>query len=342
MTRPLADPTSEPSAGQQWPGVSVVMPVLDEERHLETAVRRVLAQEYVGPLEVVLAVAPSKDGTAAVAARLTAEDPRVRTVDNASGRTASGLNAAIAATTHPVVVRVDGHSVLPRGYIRRAVEVLQQTAADNVGGIMDPRGVTPFEQAVARAMSSRLGIGGARFHVGGEPGPAETVYLGVFRRQVLERLGGFDERFTRAQDWELNHRIRAAGGTVWFSPDLRVSYRPRSSPRALARQFYRTGQWRREVLRRYPDTASPRYLAAPLTVVLVTVGSALGLVAAAGGPRWAVVGLVAPLGYGALFAGGSVVAGQGLPARARAWLPLVLSTMHLSWGLGFLRGAGGG
>jgi len=317
------------------------MPVLDEERHLESAVRRVLAQEYPGPLEVVLAVAPSRDRTVAVAARLAAEDPRVRTVANASGRTPAGLNAAIAATTHPVVVRVDGHSVLPRGYVRRAVEVLRQTGADNVGGIMDPRGETPFEQAVARAMSSRLGIGGARFHVGGEPGPAETVYLGVFRRQVLERLGGYDERFTRAQDWELNHRIRAAGGTVWFSPDLRVSYRPRSSPRALARQFYRTGQWRREVVRRYPDTASPRYVAAPLTVVLVTVGSALGLVAAAGGPRWAVVGAAAPLGYCALVAGGSVVAGHGLPARARAWLPLVLSTMHLSWGLGFLRGAEG-
>ena len=214
--------------------MSVVVPVLNEERHLEAAVTNVLEQDYPGALDVVLAVGPSRDRTADVAARLARRDARVHVVDNPTGRTPAGLNAAIKASTGDVVVRVDAHSELSPGYVRRAVELLEQTGADNVGGLMLAQGRTPFEKAVARAMGSRLGIGGARFHVGGEEGEAETVYLGVFRRTTLDRLGGFDEHFHRAQDWELNHRIRLAGGTIWFSPELWVTYRPRSSWKALA------------------------------------------------------------------------------------------------------------
>src|SRR5947208_11407924 len=104
-----------------------------------------------------------------------------------------------------------------------------RTGADNVGGLMWAEGQTPFEQAVARAMTSRFGVGNAPFHVGGEEGPADTVYLGVFRRTALDRVGGYNEDFVRAQDWEMNYRIRATGGTVYFSPQLSVSYRLRSS-----------------------------------------------------------------------------------------------------------------
>ena len=120
------------------------------------------------------------------------------------------------------MVRVDGHALFPADYVRTAVEVLTETGADNVGGIMAAEGTTPFEQAVARAMTSRLGVGSARFHTGGEAGPADTVYLGVFRRSALERVGGYDESFLRAQDWEMNLRIRRSGGLVWFTPRLRV------------------------------------------------------------------------------------------------------------------------
>ena len=194
------DATGAVAAGQRWPTVSVVIPVLNEERHLEAAVTNVLDQEYPGSMEIVLAVGPSRDRTAAVAASLAARDPRVHLVDNPTGRTPAGLNAAIKVSTGEVVVRVDAHSELSPGYVRLAVEVLERTGADNVGGLMLAQGRTPFEKAVARGMSSRLGIGGARFHVGGGEGEAESVYLGVFRRTTLERLGGFDEHFHRAQD----------------------------------------------------------------------------------------------------------------------------------------------
>ena len=187
------------------------MPVCNEEQHLADAVEGVLTQAYPGPIEVILAVAPSRDRTAEIAAKLAAADPRVRIVANPSGRTPAGLNAALAAAHYDVIARVDGHGVLSPGYLRIAVETLERTGAANVGGIMAAVGQTPLQEAVARAMRSPLGVGGAAFHVGGPEGPADTVYLGVFRRDWLERVGGYDERFVRAQDWELNHRIRRAG-----------------------------------------------------------------------------------------------------------------------------------
>jgi hypothetical protein len=313
-----------------WPGVAVVMPILNESRHLRGAVGAVLAQDYPGPMEVVLAVGPSADDTAEIAAELAKADARVRVVPNPTGLTPCGLNAAIAASTHEVVVRVDGHAILPPDYVRIAVEVLESSGADNVGGVMAAEGVTPFEQAVARAMRSWFGIGGARFHLGGEDGPVETVYLGVFRRETLARVGGFDEKLRRAQDWELNHRIRKAGGVIWFTPRMQVTYRPRPDLRSLATQFYKTGQWRRAVVRRHTGTStSPRYLAPPAAVLGVVSGTVL----AALGVRRA---LVLPVGYAAAVLAGSALTGKDLPPEARRALPAVYATMHMAWGAGFL------
>jgi hypothetical protein len=315
-------------AALTWPPVSVVIPVLNEAKHLHESVQRILDQDYPGELEIVLALGPSKDATDSVAAGLRARDPRVRSVRNPTGRTPAGLNAAIRASRHPVVVRVDGHGLLAPGYIRTAVRLLEETGAANVGGLMAAEGVTGFQKAVAAAMTSVFGVGGARFHTGGEAGPAETVYLGVFRREALERLGGYDESFLRAQDWELNHRIRSSGGLVWFTPDLSVTYRPRSSLVALGRQYFHYGRWRRVVMRQHPGTANARYLAPPVTVVACVAG-----LAAAPVTVWA---LVVPAGYGAGIVAASLVIGRGLPLRSRLVLPAVLGTMHWSWGIGFL------
>ena len=327
---PVPDGAAVPPADDAgWPGVSVVVPVLDEEHHLRAAVSTVLGQDYAGPVEVVLALGPSRDRTDEIAAELAAADPRVRLVPNPTGATGAGLNRAVAAARYDVVVRLDGHALVPDDYLRIAVETLRRTGADNVGGVMSAEGVTDFQRAVAAAMTSPIGVGQASFHVGGEEGPALTVYLGAFRREVLERLGGYDETFLRAQDWELNHRIRESGGVVWFTPRLTVSYRPRSDLRALARQYRDYGRWRRVVMREHEGTASLRYLAPPAAVVAVTAGTVLGL-------TWWRPALLAPAGYAAAVLAGSAVVGRGLPARSRAWLPVVLATMHGAWGVGFL------
>ncbi|MEU1804241.1 glycosyltransferase family 2 protein [Streptomyces sp. NPDC019937] len=314
---------------RQLPAVSVIMPVLNEERHLRNAVRHILEQEYDGEMEVVIAVGPSADRTEEIAAELAAEDPRVNTVPNPTGRTPAALNAAIKASRHPVVVRVDGHGMLSPNYIATAVRLLEETGAQNVGGIMHAEGENDWERAVAAAMTSKIGVGNAAFHTGGEAAPADTVYLGVFRREALEQQGGYNEEFIRAQDWELNFRIREAGGLVWFSPELKVSYRPRPNVRELAKQYRNYGRWRHVVARFHQGSINLRYLAPPAAVVAIAAGAVVG----AAVTPW---GFLVPGGYLAAIVAGSVPAGKGLPAGARVRIPLALATMHMSWGWGFL------
>lgn len=341
MDSPVDRAAPSAASDQDWPAVDVVVPVMNEAPHLASSVEHILNSSYPGETTLVLALGPSVDGTDAVARRLVAQHPSIQLVSNPSGSTPAALNAALAATSNPIVVRVDAHGFVPDTYIQDAVETLLETGAANVGGVMAAEGKTPFEKAVACAMSSRIGIGSAPFHVGGHAGPAESVYLGVFRRDALERLGGFDEHFSRAQDWELNFRLRQAGEVVWFDPRLRVGYRPRSSYRQLAKQFNGSGRWRREVIARYPATASLRYVAAPLAVVGSAVGLVVGVTGLVLGSVPASAALLIPAGYAVVVVGGGLAAGRGLPWSTRRHLPGVVACMHASWGLGFLQGRSG-
>lgn len=320
-----------PDAAPVWPSVSVVIPLRDSAATLQRCLDAVLGQDYPGRLDVVLAVGPSSDTTGNIARAAAAADARVRVVSNPSGKTPAALNAGIAASDSEVVARVDGHAVVPPGYLRRAVTTLLETAADNVGGVQAAEGETPFEKAVAAAMTSKFGVGNASFHYGGEPGPTDTVYLGVFRRAALDRVGGFDETLIRNQDYELNWRIRDTGGVVWFDPELAVRYRPRSSLRSLARQYFEYGAWKREVLRRHPRSARARQLVAPAAVLANGAAVALAVVDR---PRW----LAVPGVYATAAVTAAVVAGRGRGAGVTARLPLVFTAMHHAWGVGFLLG----
>jgi succinoglycan biosynthesis protein ExoA len=339
---PQADHFS-PGESAVLPAVSVVMPVRDEERHLADSVACVLEQEYPGGFELVLAVGPSRDRTEAIARELAAADSRIIVVPNPSGQIASAMNAAVKTARYPIITRIDGHALLPDGYLRTAVQTLLETGAADVGGVMAAEGVTPFQQAVAWAMTSPAGMGAAANHTGGQAGPVDTVYLGVYRRQAIEQVGGYDESMLIAEDWELNHRIKAAGHLIWFTPELRVTYRPRASLRALAKQHFRYGRWRRVVARRYPETVNPRYLAAPVATALNAAGLVVGLVgvvgAAAGSGGFVPYlgfGLVVPLTYAAGVTAVAVVLAGDLPAGVRVRVPAVLAAMHMSWGAGFL------
>ena len=318
---------SEQTSRGQAPGVSVVLPILNEEPYLKAGIRAILAQEYSGPLEVILALGPSKDHTNEIARALATEDRRVLLVENPTGRTAAALNRAIAASQYAIICRIDGHAQISSTYIASAVGVMGQTNAVNVGGIMAASGVGPFERAVATAMRSPLGVGAARFHIGGKPGPADTVYLGVFSKEALLAVGGYDERFTRAQDWELNFRLRQAGGTIWFDPDLIVTYRPRPNLSALAKQYFEYGRWRRAVSRSHKGTINFRYLAPPVTVAITALSILLG----------ALVHPIFFLPAGLYLLGnllGSLIIGKDL--KEKIALPAILATMHFSWGVGFI------
>ena len=314
------------------------MAVRDDAAYLPETLSNVLSQDYPGTLELVVALGPSRDDTHHVATALAEADARVRLVENPAGTTASGLNAALARARHGIVVRVDARGRLDPGYIRHAVEILEETGADNVGGVFAARGETPLEQAIARAMTTWLGIGSnrGRFDATGTAGPVDTVYLGVFRRAVLDRLGGYDESFVRGEDWELNYRIRRSGGTVWYDPRLRVGYRPRATVTALVEQFYSNGRWRRAICRRHPGTCGARYLAAPLTMMVCLVAILTAAAGALAGITALSAALALPTGYVLLVTTGAMVVSRDLPWRARLWLPLVVSMIHFAWAIGFL------
>lgn len=313
------------------PTVSIIMPIRNEAASIDASLDSALRQDYDGPLEVVVAVAPSDDDTRSVVEARAGGDERIRVVDNPAGHAAGGLNAAISAARGSILVRCDGHAVLAPDYVRTAVGLLAETGAANVGGVQAATGDGWWQRATALAMTSPLGVGNARFHYGSSAGAVDTVYLGVFDRKAVEAVGGFDETLLRNQDYELNHRLRRAGYVVWFDPRLRVEYRPRATPGALWRQYFDYGTWKRRMLQASPDALKARQLAPPLLVI----GLAASVATLAAGRA---LGWVIPAAYGAFLVVGSL--GELLRRRRpeAVLLPAVLAIMHLAWGVGFLFG----
>ena len=308
--------------------VSVIIPARGAEDLLADCLAQVLPQLH-GDDEVI--VAAGDERTAAAARVLAADERRLRVVENPLGTTPAALNAAIGAARHAVIVRVDAQARIPTGYRDRVVELLATTGAVNVGGrqVATAReGARGIARAIAVAMNTRLGHGGAAYRSGAQGGPVDTVYLGAFRADALQLVGGYDGRFTTNQDAELNERLRRAGGTVWLDPDLAVDYLPRTGLRALARQFRGYGRGRAMTAALHRGSLRRRQLAAPLLVV--------GLLGALVLVPWTSVPLALWVGgYGSLLLLGSVLEG---PAARRS-LPgvvVALAVMHLAWGYGFL------
>ena len=309
------------------PSVSVILPILNEESDLENCITAILQQDYDGELEVILALGPSKDSTDLIAQKIAAKDKRVKLVKNPTGLTAAGLNLAIKASSFEIICRIDGHAEISKTYIKSAVSIMKETGAVNVGGIMFADSDQGLQRTVAQAMRSKLGVGPSKFHTGGGAGESETVYLGTFKKSAILAAGGFDERFIRAQDWELNHRIRKQGGLIWFDPRLVVTYRPRKTLSKLARQYFQYGRWRRVITRTHSNTSSLRYLAPPFAFVVNLFSLILGIFIS---PL-----LLIPLSIYVitLVIGGFMI---GIKIADKLLMPLVLATMHMSWGLGFI------
>lgn len=323
--------------------VSYVMPVLNEAGYLEAAIASIVGQDHPGEFEIVLAVGPSTDGTADIVQRLAKADPRIRIVENAGMDIPIGLNLAIAASRHPIIVRVDAHTELAPGYTSRAVETLERTGASSLGGVMIATGRPGLQAAVARAYNSRFGLGGGAYH--GEQateGPAESAYMGVMKADALREIGGFDESLRRGEDWELNYRLREAGHIVWLDPKLRVSYWPRDTLTKLRRQFFATGVWRGELVRRLGASNPLRFFAPPILLISIVLSALILPFHLAGLLRgWFLVIVVCALYLGPiLYLGLLIIAAVTTPGSFadRLRLMVVLAVMHLSWGAGFLVG----
>ncbi|MDG2029340.1 MAG: glycosyltransferase family 2 protein [Acidimicrobiales bacterium] len=314
------------------PAVDVIVPALNAAGTLDACLDAILEQDYPGSINVTVAVGPGRDATWEIAASLAEADPRITVIANPTGRTPVGLNLATAVGVCDIVARVDAQSVLPPRYLRQAVATLRRTGAANVGGIQRPVGDDGLQRVIAVGMCSPFGAGPARFRSDGYEGPTDTVYLGVFRREALESVGGFDETLDRNQDFELNYRLRAAGEQVWLDPALMVTYRPRATFSQLASQYFQYGAWKRHVLRRNPRSLKPRQTVAPLLVIGLII-SAVELL------RGRARGYALPVAY----AGSALLVARDsrpdLPRKSDRYLLMaVFATMHVSWGCGFLFG----
>ncbi len=331
--------TSGPKPALQAPkrttSATVVVPCRNEVGHIETCLRSVLAfEEPPGGFEVIVADGMSDDGTREVVSRVSAEDSRVRLIDNPQQTTSAGLNAAIREADSEVIVRVDAHTEYAPDYLVECLKVLRETGADNVGGPALTKATSYVQRAIAAAFHSRFAIGDAVFHQPGYEGPADTVPYGCYYRSQLLELGLFDDSLVRNQDDELNLRLLHAGGRIWQSPRIRSWYKPRSSLSALFRQYWQYGYWKIRVMQKHHGPPSLRHVI-PGTGLLVML--VLGLLAAF--VPVALQGLLLLLA-GYLLA---LLAACLLIAWHAGWsllpvLPLVILCYHVSYGLGNMAG----
>lgn len=318
------------------PLITIIMPVRNEAGFIARSLGAVLAQDYPAQqMEIIVADGLSTDGTRDIIRRLQKQHPNLRLIDNPGRIVPTGLNAAIAQARGEIIVRVDGHCEIAPDYVRRCVAHLQSNGVDGVGGPIETIGQTPAANTIALAMSSSFGVGGSAFRTtNGQTMLADTVAFPAYSRTVLEKTGPFDEELVRNQDDEYNYRLRKMGGKILLAADVRSKYYSRSSFRSLWRQYFQYGYWKVRVLQKHPQQMQPRQFAPP---AFVSALLGLGLPAL----RFRLARWLLALVVG-LYAAAALVASVGTARRA-GWqhlprLPLTFAILHLSYGLGFLRG----
>jgi len=223
------------------PVVTVAIPCLNEERHIEACLADVFAQDYPATrLDVLVGDGMSTDRTRQILAVVVAQRPgALRVIDNPRRLQAAAMNAMIAEARGEIIVRMDVHARYATDYVRQCVAVLAESGADNVGGAQRARPQTWFQRALCAALDSPLAVGGARYRNAEAEGFVDTVFLGAFRKRVVEAVGGYDPEAVTNEDAELNQRILASGGKIYLSKRIVVHYFPRESFRGLSRQYFK-------------------------------------------------------------------------------------------------------
>lgn len=333
------------------PTISAVVPCRNEEKHIESCVRSILAQEPPeGDFELLVVDGCSDDRTLPILERLAQEDVRMRVVRNPARITPAAFNIGVREARGEFVAIMGAHNTYAPDYLKQAVAVHREREVDNVGGSMICRGHTWLQEAIAASHHSPFSVGGARWHDPNYEGPADTVFGGVYRREIFSRIGLFDESLVRNQDDELNLRLTRAGGRIWQSPRLVSWYAPRDTLRKLAHQYFQYGYWKVAVIRKHRLPASIRHVIPFLfvsgVVLLLGTGSAglalasavqhsptatlsagaLGLAGAALG-LWSVAALAASLATASRSRCSFVIV-----------LPVIFGCYHFGYGLGFTLG----
>ncbi|CAG0941378.1 partial Poly-beta-1,6-N-acetyl-D-glucosamine synthase, partial [Anaerolineae bacterium] len=321
------------------PLVTVILPIRNEGRYIGKCLDAVLAQDYpLEKIEILVVDGLSDDDTREIVGKRARYYAQVRMLDNPKRFVPSALNLGIQAARGQVIVRVDGHAIIARDYVRQCVQTLRDTGADCVGGHMRPKGDTSFAKAVALAYGSPFGLGGGRFHLANSSGYADTVYMGAYKRAVLDRVGLFNETLVRNQDIEFNYRLRKNGGKIYLSSLIQSKYYPRASLTELARQNYRTGYWNIKTISESPGSLSLRHFI-PLLFVL---GLAANLILAIAIPPFSFL-------FGSILAVYSIglLVSSLVCVKRNGWqyFPILLAIfpcLHFSYGIGSIAGLFGG
>ena len=312
------------------PIVSLIVPCYNEEKTIRILLDAFLAQTYpLTQMEVVIADGLSSDGTRAEIARFQEEHPElaVKVIDNTAQIIPAALNAAIRASSGEFIIRMDAHSAPAPDYVERCVDALNAELGDNVGGVWDIRPSTEgwVAASIAAAAAHPLGVGDAAYRHATQAQIVDTVPFGAFRRELIEKIGFFDESLLANEDYEFNTRIRKSGGKIWLDPAIRTVYFARPTFGRLAKQYFNYGFWKWKILRRYPTTLRWRQFLPPVFVLSLFF--------------WLILGLFLPISFfilalellfyfGILFIAAIKVNKLGLP--------IAILTMHIAWGSGFL------
>ena len=313
------------------PRVTIAMPAYDEEEYIAACIASVQAQDYPTELiEILVADGQSTDRTRDILAELSAADPRIRVIDNPERLQAAGLGVMVKQAMGDIIVRMDVHCEYAPDYVRKCVETLERTGADNVGGAQRAKAKSMFQRALCAALTSPLGVGGAKYRSADAEGFVDTVFLGAFRRKVFETVGLWDPRAITNEDAELNQRIRDSGGQIYLSRDIVVHYFPRDTFKTLAKQYFKYGRGRARTLLKLGTFPTLR----PLIPFLVTTGAATLLAVP---PLWP----IAPAAFAtyALATGAEAVrvgGALGAPSIPMVWA--MFPVLHISHGLGFAAG----
>lgn len=319
------------------PRVSIIVPCYNERETIRQLLDAIRRQTFPArEMEVIVADGLSTDGTRHEIALFQGAHPEleVKVVDNPRRIIPAALNRALENACGEIIVRLDAHSA-PRGdYVEQCVAALEAGRGENVGGQWEilPGAKDWKARAIAAAASHPLGVGDARYRLGGEPQVVDTVPFGAFYRTLVERIGPFDETLLTNEDYEFNVRIRQSGGRVWFDPGIQSAYIARKDFVALARQYWRYGYWKARMLRRYPGAFRFRQ-AAGLFVLSFPVLALLGVWLPW---AWLLLGLETLVYLLGLMAAGVQIVWMKKDISMVLGVPIAIAVMHFSWGTGFL------
>jgi succinoglycan biosynthesis protein ExoA len=313
------------------PFVTIAMPCLNEEGYIEECLRCVQAQDYPADrMEILVADGGSIDATREILHRMGSDDPRIQLVDNPDRIQSAGMNRMIKRSRGDVIVRMDVHAEYAPDYVRKCVEALEKSGAENVGGAQRARAKTWFQRALTAALDSPLAVGGAKYRSADNEGFVDTVFLGAFRRRVFEKVGLYDPKAVTNEDAEINHRIIESGGKVFLSRDIVVHYYPRDSFKSLAKQYYKYGQGRARTLLKHGRFQSVR----PAIPFLMVMTEGLLLLTSPLHPfaSWSLGAYALATGAEAVRVGRKA----GIAAIPVVWA--IFPVLHVSHGVGFANG----